>query len=52
MFKMGNGLVWRQWAPLPLRLVMGPRLFLFGKRLLDVGIDVFQGFLGLLDLGL
>src|SRR5260370_42061423 len=23
MFKMGNGMVWRQWAPLPLRLVLG-----------------------------
>src|SRR5258708_17379788 len=23
MFKMGNGMVWRQWAPLPLRLVIG-----------------------------
>jgi putative oxidoreductase len=23
MFKMGNGVVWRQWAPLPVRLIIG-----------------------------
>ena len=23
MFKLGNGVLWRQWAPLPLRLVIG-----------------------------
>src|SRR5437660_11969966 len=23
MFKMGNGVVWQRWAPLPLRLIIG-----------------------------
>ena len=23
MFKLGKGVVWRQWAPVPLRLVIG-----------------------------
>jgi putative oxidoreductase len=41
MFKMGNGVVWRQWAPLPLRLVIGYGFVVHGWAKLSRGPDGF-----------
>src|SRR6516165_7413690 len=37
MFKLGNGVVWRQWAPLPLRLVVGYGFMVHGWAKLSRG---------------
>ena len=41
MFKMGNGLVWRQWAPLALRLVIGYGFVVHGWAKLSRGPEGF-----------
>ena len=46
MFKMGNGVVWRQWAPLALRLVIGSGFVVHGWAKLSRGP---QGFARLLQ---
>jgi putative oxidoreductase len=37
MFKLGNGIVWQQWAPLPLRLVIGYGFLAHGWAKLNRG---------------
>jgi putative oxidoreductase len=37
MFKLGNGVCWRQWAPLPLRLVIGYGFIVHGWAKLSRG---------------
>src|SRR5262245_66161573 len=46
MFKQGSGLLWRQWAPLPLRLVIGYGFIAHGWAKLSRGP---AGFARLLD---
>jgi putative oxidoreductase len=46
MFKLANGGLWRQWAPLPLRLVIGYGFIAHGWAKLSRGPD---GFAKLLD---
>jgi putative oxidoreductase len=46
MFKLGNGVLWRQWAPLPLRLVIGYGFIAHGWAKLSRGP---AGFAKLLD---
>jgi putative oxidoreductase len=46
MFKQGSGLLWRQWAPLPLRLVIGYGFIAHGWAKLSRGP---AGFAKLLD---
>src|SRR5215831_18875161 len=46
MFKQGSGLLWRQWAPLPLRLVIGYGFMAHGWAKLSRGPE---GFAKLLD---
>src|SRR5260370_38541017 len=46
MFKLGNGVWWRQWAPLPLRLVIGYGFIAHGWAKLSRGP---AGFAMLLD---
>jgi putative oxidoreductase len=46
MFKLGNGGLWRQWAPLPLRLVIGYGFLAHGWAKLSRGP---AGFAKLLD---
>ena len=45
MFKMGNGVAWRQWAPLPLRLVIGYGFLAHGWAKLSRGPAGFAGLL-------
>jgi putative oxidoreductase len=46
MFKLGNGVLWRQWAPLPLRMVIGYGFMAHGWAKLSRGP---AGFAKLLD---
>src|SRR6266436_2358558 len=46
MFELGNGVLWRQWAPLPLRLVIGYGFIAHGWAKLSRGP---AGFAMLLD---
>ena len=46
MFKQGSGVLWRQWAPLPLRLVIGYGFIAHGWAKLSRGP---AGFAKLLD---
>src|SRR5215831_14901069 len=41
MFKQGSGLLWRQWAPLPLRLVIGFGFVAHGWAKLSRGPEGF-----------
>ena len=41
MFKLGDGVLWRQWAPLPLRLVIGYGFIAHGWAKLSRGPDGF-----------
>jgi putative oxidoreductase len=45
MFKLGDGVLWRQWAPLPLRLVIGYGFIAHGWAKLSRGPDGFAKFL-------